>query len=263
MTFRKGRGFSLIEFMVAMLVAVIFAIFMMSLLNNITRRSSLIKETIDVSKTSRISLFAMARDIANAGYMLNCVGRSCGSVLQTPAAQATTTGYATSTCVYSGTTGTGCKAIEYSTSTSLDTLKINYGALSTTDVIQVVYSLDKANLILKRKQVKANDTVAATDDEFANNVVQMAFKFGTETGTVASPNFNYNNTPPTTLSQLRSIKIALLTRSEFPDKKYTSPATIAWLGGTYTVPTSPDQSHYRFNVAQQEVYLHNLAIIDP
>jgi Tfp pilus assembly major pilin PilA len=264
----KAKGFSLIEFMVVMVIAIMFAIIMVSLLNSVTHRSSAIKESIDISKTSRISLFAMARDLGNAGFMLNCVGvTGCGDLLLAPNAQSVIdAGYSTCAVSNKKADGTPCTSpqtpapsVAYISTAAVDKITINYAGLAVTDLIQVTYSLTKATSVLSRKQVKLNDTAPATDDEFASNVVQMAFKFGVESGTPTVPNFSYNNTPPATLTQLRSVKVALLVRSELPDKEYTSPPSITWLGGAYAVPA--DQLHYRFNAVQQEVYIINPTLI--
>jgi prepilin-type N-terminal cleavage/methylation domain-containing protein len=252
---KQTKGFSLIELLVALVLALVFGIAMTKLLNNTTHQASTIKDVSDVSKTSRISLFIMARDIANAGYMLNCVGKECGAILVAPTSEAIdSTG--TTGCYFSGITAPGCPAVpNYSAATS--TLTINYAALTDTDPIQTKYSI--ANSSLCRQIVLANTTSSAAPEcvYVANNIVAMAFSFGSDsTGAVAAGTgtATYSSTM-TDITQLRSIKIALLTRSALPDKKFDDTTAITWLGGSYAIPTG--QSHYRFKVIQQEVFLLN------
>lgn len=268
----KTKGFSVIEFMVALVIAVIFGIITTVLLNNATHQSNTIKDVTDVAKTSRTSLFLLTRDLANVGYMLNCVGRDCGTLLATPSV--VPSGTAPSPCYISGTVGPACQVLTYTTSPI--TLTLNYAALSASDTIQIKYSIDTASgvSLLRREQTFANSAASPTafpksDTYIASNVIQMALQFGLDTGTcpVSSGTVSYSNSfVAADACKLRSIKLALLTRSESPDKKYFSPATIPWVdsgwqGGTtgavYTVPTSPDQSHYHFKVVQQEIYLLN------
>jgi Tfp pilus assembly protein PilW len=270
------KGFSLVEFMVALVISVLFGIVTVTLLNHSTRHVSTVKDVADMSKTSRTSLFLMARDIANTGYMLNCVGRSCGSILSVPSVVPTTGVGAISPCYFSGTTGPACQVLTYTTSPV--TLTLNYAALAASDSIQIKYSIDNTPgpSSLRREQIFANSTTYPKSDTYvASNVIQMALQFGLDTGTcpTSSGTVSYSNTMiATDVCKLRSIKIALLTRSELPDKKYVSPATIPWVdtvwaggatGGIYTVPANPDQSHYRFKVVQEEIYLINPTITNP
>lgn len=249
------RGFGLVELMVALLLSMVFGIAMTKLLSHTTHQSSTIKEVSDISKTSRTSLFLMTRDIANAGYMLNCVGKECGAILMAPTVVPTSDVGAVTPCYFSGTISPACQAITYTTLPISITL--NYAALTASDSIQVKYSI--VNSALRRVETHADNTTTTSD--VANNVVQMAFLFGLDTtGAVAKGTGTVTYSPTMTdITKLRSIKIAVLIRSALPDKKYNTPATIVWLGGTYTVPV--DQTHYRFKVMQQEVFLLNPTIV--
>ena len=257
-----ANGFSLIELMVALAITGLFAIIMIRLLASVTNQTSSVKDVSDISSTSRTSLFIMARDIANAGYMLNCVGRACGSILVTPN-PAPITGVAPTNCAFSGVSSgiAPCNAVVYSNSPV--TLTLNYGALSNSDPIQVKYSI-YTDTVTGKSSLRREETHAITasypkyDSYIANNIVAMAFLFGIDTGNTGTVTYSatVNN-----MSQLRSIKFALITISDLPDKKYNAPSSISWLGGTYTVPAG--MSHYRFKVMQQEVFLINHTLTSP
>lgn len=245
---RYAKGYSLIEFMVSLVIALLFSVVMMTLFSSLTHQGNAVKDVTDISKNSRTSLFLMARDIANAGYMLNCVGNGCGGILTTP-----------NVCPVTGA-APPCPVLSYAESPSVITL--NYAALSPNDPLQIEYSL--VGSALHRKELRPNSPGNTADDnEIADNVMAMVFKFGMDAGGIGEVSYWDNLDTMTFSNPVRSIKVALLTRSALPDKKYTSPNTITWLGGDYSVPTDPDLSHYRFKVIQQEVFLLNTTILNP
>jgi hypothetical protein len=183
----------------------------------------------------------ISRDLANAGYLLNCTNRSCGALLTSPP---TTT-------------------LPIEVANDPQRILIHYGASKTIDPISVYYDIDNnpnnANVSsLHRIQVNADGT---TNDSFvASNVVDLAWQFSSDNNNTGMATYEVVNGPvPTT--NIRSIKIGLLVMSALPDKKYISPQTINWLGGSYAVPVT--QMNYRFKVIQEEVILTNTIWTNP
>jgi hypothetical protein len=195
-------------------------------------------------------MFIMGKDIANAGYLLSCTtGKACsGLLVAAPSSTAPITA-----------PGTGGLIANYATTVATDPTSVGYtvAANATTGVSSLVRTV--------------TTTVAGASSSnaypIAANVIGMAWAesagactalpcYGTAGVMISEP--ATTPTTPTTLSVptgLRSVRIALLARSALPDTKYTSPATIAWLGGTYTVPAA--NSNYRYKVLQQDIYLAN------
>lgn len=245
---KKMHGYSLIEFIVSMVVALILGVVVLTLFANLTRQSNTHKDVADIDKSLRTSMFIMGKDLANAGYLLSCIaGKACSGLLV--AAPLTT--------FPMDAPGTGGLIANYATTVATDPTSVGYtvAANATTGVSSLVRTVTTT----------VAGASASNAYPIAANVIGMAWQFGSDaasTGTaaysIAGVMLSEPATAPITLAVppgLRSVRIALLVRSALPDTKYTSPATIAWLGGTYTVPTA--NSNYRYKVLQQEIYLAN------
>jgi Tfp pilus assembly protein PilE len=241
---KKMYGYSLIEFMVAMVVALILGVVVLTLFANLTRQSNTHKDVADIDKSLRTSMFIMGKDIANAGYLLSCTtGKACSGLLVA----------APSSTVPITTPNTGGLIANYATTVATDPTSVGY-------TVAANAATGISNLI-------RTETVAgvATAQPIAANVIGMAWQFGSDaasTGTAiysaAGVMISEPATAPATPAVpagLRSVRIALLARSALPDTKYISPAAINWLGGTYNVPTA--NINYRYKVLQQEIYLAN------
>lgn len=239
---KKMHGYSLIEFMVAMVVALILGVVVLTLFVNLTRQTNTHKDVADIDKSLRTSMFIMGKDLANAGYLLGCTaGKACsGLLVATPLTTFPITAPAT-----------GGLIANYATTVATDPTSVGYTVAATAGLSSLVRTMTVAGV--------------STAQPIAANVIGMAWQFGSDaasTGTAAYSTagvmISEPATTPTTLTVpagLRSVRIALLVRSTLPDTKYTSPTSIAWLGGTYTVPTT--NSNYRYKVLQQEIYLAN------
>jgi prepilin-type N-terminal cleavage/methylation domain-containing protein len=248
----KGKGFTLIELLVALVLALVFGIVTTKLLSHTSYHATNFKETTDMAKIGRVSLFLLTRDIANVGYMLNCVGRGCGTILYAPTANAIAHS-GESNCYFSGTATDKppCPNLHYDP--LANQLALNYAALAGDEPIQIKYSIGQGGGLL-RTEVLAGDTSVTppVGNKVANNVVAMAVEFGvvdSVTGDVA-----YSPVLGTVVPS--SIRVCVLVQSDLPDKQYRSPTSIPLLGdNSYAVPSH--KLHYRFKAIQQEVFIFN------
>lgn len=134
------------------------------------------------------------------------------------------------------------------------------------------------NLLNVRYYLSDDSTVTGEDDGIPS-LIRQTSAFGTGAGNRTAPvsrgilsiqtQFayrvagsnpavvgSYGAWDPARVQDIMSIRIAVLARSTLPDRKYTSPATYALLGGTYTVPAS--DRRFRHVVLTSEIPLRNL-----
>lgn len=258
--FASVRGFGLVELMVAIVVTLILGVAVAALFSYLTGQATRQRDDIEVIRASRAGLFALTRDLGNTGFLWNCARSpavsttafECGnwltgvqraSVTISPSLiRVSTRPIASGLNTTDISVDLGITPFESTTNTFDGNASVSYAVQTATANGQTTYTLQRT--------IFSYISGSSATDNVAQNVMATAFTFLLKDGTLST-------TLPADLTTLRGIRVGMLTRSPFPDPKYTSPSTVTWLGGTYTIPS--DALNYRYEAQEKEVTLINLS----
>lgn len=263
-----ASGFSMVELMVAIVVTLIVGIASAALFSYMTASATKQRDDIELQRGATTGIFALTRDLSNAGFMLRCRTTttntpSCAQLIGTNlvtgklSQQAITT--TTTNIDVGGTTlaSTNITIHQAPVAGAFVSNAVTSGAANPTSITYAVERSEQNGVPLYSLQRTESSFVTgqSSSGTIGQNVLAITFQYAVQGSAT------YSATLPADTLTLTSIKLGMLTRSPFPDLKYTSPSTITWLGGTFTVPST--ERNYRYEVHEKVVTPVNLQFTNP